>query len=81
MQIILHVPYKYYITYNTNLVIYVYYIIIRPCVALMASQNIVKLKIDMGAYSKVNYLEFVEEKESVLNKYYCYDCSRIVHWG
>ena len=45
----------------------------------MASQNIVKLKIDMGAYSKVNYLEFVEEKESVLNKYYCYDCPRIVH--
>ena len=56
-----------------------YYIIIGPYVALMASQNIVKLKIDMGAYSKVNYLEFVEEKESVLNKYYCYDCSRIVH--
>ena len=76
MQIILHVPYKYYITYNTN-----YYINIIPYVALMASQNIVKLKIDMGAYSKVNYLEFVEEKESVLNKYYCYDCSRIVHWG
>ena len=76
MQIIRYVPYKYHITYNTN-----YYIIIRPYVALMASQNIVKLKIDMGAYSKVNYLEFVEEKESVLNKYYCYDCSRIVHWG
>jgi hypothetical protein len=71
MQIILHVPYKYYITY--------YYINIIPYVALMASQNIVKLKIDMGAYSKVNYLEFVEEKESVLNKYYCYDCPRIVH--
>ena len=54
-------------------------IITKPYVALVVSQNIVKLKIDMGAYSKVNYLEFVEEKESVLNKYYCYDCSRIVH--
>ena len=80
MPIIRYVPYKYHITYNTNY-LYVYYINIIPYVALMASQNIVKLKIDMGAYSKVNYLEFVEEKESVLNKYYCYDCSRIVHWG
>ena len=77
MQIIRYVPYKYHITYY----LYVYYINMIPYVALMASQNIVKLKIDMGAYSKVNYPEFVEEKESVLNKYYCYDCSRIVHWG